>query len=51
MWGVNFESHDDDGSSDLQGMAALVLMQPMNKELCPNVQWGAERFPTELPRS
>lgn len=39
------------GLQSHRGVEGLVLMQPMNKELGPNVQWAAERYPTELPRS
>lgn len=35
--------HESDGSPQL-----LVLMQSMNKKLGLNVQWVAERYPTEL---
>lgn len=37
--------------SGVQWQVRLVLMQPMNKELGQNIQWVAEHYPAELPRS
>lgn len=34
-------------SRDCRGLVVLLWMQPMNKELGPNVLWAADRYPTE----